>query len=230
MDITWDDQMGSRQRRAHLWLVRPATDEGWAFAGAHIPGVVAVVGSDYTKSGKWSHSTYRLRLGPGVEARPWKEGWETGTLAEAVQADTWEAFASWIGLSRPAAEAFLRSVRPRAADHWDEVEKQLDLVEDSEGDPSVLTWVSPHRLSRRGWSEVAASGGVTIRLWGPEGVHESISYRLGPDGYIDWSTPETSRPGLLIERRGGGDLGSYLVALPGPLSASAGPWEGGEKE
>lgn len=83
----WSDQMGHRGRGAWLLLV---DSEGHIhrFTGENILGVCAVVGTDYKKAGKWSHTTYRLELAPGVRAIAGRDGWETGRFVEGLGAAT----------------------------------------------------------------------------------------------------------------------------------------------
>ena len=66
-NFEWSDGIGSRGRNSFLLFVRG--DEVIVFHGQDIPGVVVVRGTDYTKSGKWSHTTYRLQLADGRTER-----------------------------------------------------------------------------------------------------------------------------------------------------------------
>ena len=136
MMMTWKDEMGNRSRKA--WLLLVAKGEIIPFAGESIPGVVAVVGRDYTKNGKWSHHTYRLMPGDGVDAVAGHNGWDSNTFAEGLvqarraapgAADTWEGVAGLLGVTREAAERFLRAWRPKAAERLDETKAAIAAVE-----------------------------------------------------------------------------------------------------
>lgn len=149
-DIRWLDQIGSRGRAPWLLLVRG--DEVIPFSGVGIPGVVAVRGTDYTKSGKWSHTTYRLRLADGIRHIAGRSGWETGRFVEGLGAavgcktpDTWAETADALGVSVPSAMEFLRSWRPLAANKLDEVEQSLMALEEASSQQetdSVIVTVS----------------------------------------------------------------------------------------
>ena len=94
----WSDQSGSRGRKAHLILRHQGRIV--PFLGKNIPGVVAIIGQDYRKNGKWSHNIFRLRLGAGVSvAFQGNSGWETGTLMESLGADSWQAVATALGVA-----------------------------------------------------------------------------------------------------------------------------------
>jgi len=76
--ITWNDQIGKRGRRPWLLLIKD--DVIHSFEGDSIPGIVAVVGYDYQPNGKWSNTTFRLALAPGVRAISGLNGWNTATF------------------------------------------------------------------------------------------------------------------------------------------------------
>jgi hypothetical protein len=146
-------------------------DEVVVFDGQNIPGVVVVRGTDYTKNGKWSHTTYRLELASGIRHIAGRDGWETGRFVEGLGSavgrktpDTWAETASALGVSVPSAMEFLRSWRPKAAEKLDEVERLLAALEESsqqETDSVIVTvsfgsptnreigdgyWESPKRI------------------------------------------------------------------------------------
>lgn len=153
--MEWSDRQGSRDRQAWLLLVSP---DGVVrvFAGESIPGIVAVVGSDYEKAGKWSHTTFRLELAPGVRAVPGRDGWETGTLREALGADRWVDAANVLSVSVAQVQAFVRAWRPKAAEHWDRVEAELEAVDaeapDEGATTATLSFGSPtNRVAREGF-------------------------------------------------------------------------------
>ncbi len=163
--IVWSDGIGSRGRNPFLLFVRG--DEIIVFRGQNIPGVVVVRGTDYTKNGKWSHTTYRLELANDIRAIAGRDGWETGRFVEGLGSavgvktpDTWADTAKALGVSVPSAMEFLRSWRPKAAEKLDEVEQSLaDLEEASsqqETDSVIVTvsFGSPtNRAIREGYWE-----------------------------------------------------------------------------
>jgi hypothetical protein len=134
--LKWSDEDGPRSRAAWLLLVR--ADEVRAFGGTAIPGWCAVTGSDYTKNGTWSHTTFRLVLAPGVRAIPLRAGWETGRFVEGLAAavggdpvDRWADVARALGVSVEAAQSFLRDWGPKAAERLDAVEADLAALEET---------------------------------------------------------------------------------------------------
>lgn len=134
-NIEWSNRIGSRECRPFLLLIKG--DEVIPFAGSNIPGVVVVRGTDYTKQGKWSHTTYRLQVVDGVRHIAGRDGWETGRFVEGLGSavgcatpDTWADTAKALGVSVPSAMEFLRSWRPKAAEKLDEVEQALVKLEE----------------------------------------------------------------------------------------------------
>lgn len=134
-EITYSDKMGSRSRSPWAIVVGPG-DELELFKGKSIPGKVAVVGEDYTKAGKWSHTTYRLVLAASVRFLSGHTGWGTGTFTEGLRAatgkptDRWHEVASALGVSLPVAQEFLRNWRPKAAEKLDQVEADLASLDE----------------------------------------------------------------------------------------------------
>jgi hypothetical protein len=123
-EFYWADKLGHRGRKPFLLLVRG--EEVLKFEGATINGVVAILGMDWKKNGKWSHTTYRLRLADGVRAIAGRMGRETGGLADGIRAatgaercDTWGEAALAIGVSRAAAERLVRRFWPDDAGRFD---------------------------------------------------------------------------------------------------------------
>lgn len=161
-EIVWSNEMGSRSRSAWLLLVKG--DEIIPFNEEGIPGVAVVKGTDYTKNGKWSHTTYRIVTAPGVRAISGLNGWETGRFVEGLRSaakainpiDTWSDVAQALGVSVPNAMTFLRNWRPKAADALDKVDAQLDTLDDEadraealqETESVVVSFGSPTRRMR----------------------------------------------------------------------------------
>jgi len=163
-NIEYSDGIGSRGRNPFLLFVRG--DEIISFAGSDIAGVVVVRGTDYTKNGKWSHTTYRLQLADGIRHIAGRSGWETGRFVEGLASavgcatpDTWADTAKALGVSVPSAMEFLRSWRPKAAEKLDEVEQslvKLEEVSEKETDSVIVTvsFGSPtKRAAREGYWE-----------------------------------------------------------------------------
>lgn len=152
--MQFDNQLGSRDL-SHLNLLLATVNDQqllFQFEGKSIPGVCRVVSEEYTKNGKWSHTTWSVELAPGITGFAFSQDWGTGKYL----APSWEAtlsrFQTAIAygnggpnapqLGREAVERFVRatfrSAQGRAAieamDKAEEVLKQpagpalLDLL------------------------------------------------------------------------------------------------------
>jgi hypothetical protein len=193
IEFEWSNGIGSRERRAWLLLIKGERVE--VFTGSDVAGVVSIITSSFKKDGKWSKTTYRLGLFPGVRAISGMDGWETGkfieglrTAVSAVKVETWSDVGSALGVSVPAAMAFLRTWRPKAAEELDEVDAKLTALEDATGDAAC---------------EVET---VTVSFGAP-------TRRMREEGY--WTSPK-SIPGVegeveLVDTAGGWTLGNVRV-------------------
>lgn len=175
-NIEYSDGIGSRGRNPFLLFVRG--DEIIPFAGSDIAGVVVVRGTDYTKNGKWSHTTYRLQLADGIRHIAGRSGWETGRFVEGLASavgcatpDTWADTAKALGVSVPSAMELLRSWRPKAAAELDKVEEslaKLEEVSEKETDSVIVTvsFGSPtNRAIRDGyWESPKTIPGYTAEI------------------------------------------------------------------
>lgn len=134
-NITWSNGIGSRGREPFLLFIKG--DEIIPFNGNDINGIVVIRGTDYTKNGKWSHTTYRLEMSSNVRYIAGSQGWETGRFVEGLGSvvgcktpDTWLETANALGVSVPSTMEFLRSWLPKAAEKLDEVEESLIKLEE----------------------------------------------------------------------------------------------------
>ena len=135
--IEWSDGLGQRSCRNFLIFIHG--DEVIPFRGESIKNVVVVRGTDYTKNGKWSYTTYCLQVADGVRYISGRDGWNTGRFVEGLgdavgrkTPDTWSQVAEALGVSVPSTMRFLRAWRPRAAEALDETESALEALEESE--------------------------------------------------------------------------------------------------
>jgi len=189
--IKWSDGIGSRERSPFLLFIKG--DEIIPFDEKDIDGVVVVRGSDYTKNGKWSETTYRLQLEDGIRHIAGRSGWETGRFVEGLgdavgcdTPDTWADTAKALGVSVPSAMEFLRGWRPKAAEKLDEVEQALAKLEEvsEQGTDSVIVTVSFGSPTNRAIEEGFWESPKTIP--GYEGEIRKLDSRKGwVDGNID---------------------------------------------
>lgn len=63
--VVWDDSLLDGGRRPRLMVIDP-TGAVTRFVGESIPGAASVLGGEYRKAGKWSHTVWRLRFAPGA--------------------------------------------------------------------------------------------------------------------------------------------------------------------
>lgn len=186
--VVWSDKMGPRRRAAWLLLITP--EKVHIFQGKTIPGVVAVVGTDYEKAGAWSHTTYRLEVADGVQVIAGRDGFETGRFTEGLAnalgigpIDRWQDLANALGVTLSVAQEFVRSWRPKAAERLDQVEKDLDTIDAEAGDAGAdvvaITIGCPRRrdLEAGYWSwpirVIDQHGQEVGRVWKVDGRWEA---------------------------------------------------------
>lgn len=154
--LVWSDKQGARDRAAWLLLV-DSNGTVHRFLGDSIPEIVTIIGSDYKKDGKWSHTTYRLELGPKVRPIAGRNGWETGRFVEGLESavsfnkpiDRWIDVANALGTTINNAQQFLREWRPKAAAALDEVEENLAAMAEATDDDFEVIAISFGAPTRR---------------------------------------------------------------------------------
>ena len=179
-NITWSDGIGSRGRKAWLLLIKGESIT--PFKGQNVLGTIVVRGMDYTKNGKWSHTTYRLELASGVRSISGMDGWETGRFVEGLRSavsyngnvDTWADVANALGVSVPSAMFFLKEWRPKAAATLDEVDAQL----------TVLDEAAEEVKAKADTETIVVSFGAPTRRQRSEGFWENPKNIPGHDGRI----------------------------------------------
>lgn len=227
MKITWSNKMGPRSRTAWALIVGPG-DQVERFTGNSIPGKVAVLGSDFVKDGKWSHTTYRLQLAQGVRFLPGRMGWGTGTFVEGLSSatgkttDRWPDVANALGVSLLAAQEFLREWFPETADKLDQIEADLGSLD-----------------------EVSPVGAATINVsyGGPTRAARAKGYWEWPVRVLDEDDVEVGRVSATGEPSGnvkvlkrnktsghGGGYISLMLAVPEGCRAVHGPVPGEKTE
>jgi len=221
--ITYSDQMGSRRRRAWAILIGPG-DEIELFTGESIPGKAAIVGRDYEKCGKWSHSIYRIVLAEGVQFISGHMGWEMGTFTEGLhdatgkRTDRWHEVANALGVSLPAVQEFLRAWLPGAADRLDQVEADLASLDETSAVGAATVSISygapSARAVREGFWE------WPVRILDEDGTEVG---RVSPEGDVSGEVK------VLKRARASGHNGGYvsfLLAVPDGCRAEHGPVPG----
>lgn len=234
--MTWSNEMGSRGRKA--WMLVIKEENVTTFAGDSIPGMIVVRGTDYRKNGKWSHTTYRLELAPGVRAVSGRDGWETGKFVEGLRSavsgsgpiDTWADVANALGVSVPSAMKFLRDWRPKAAEALDEVDAKLTALDEAadaaeakaDTETVVVSFGSPTRRQREAgfWQSPKGIPGhaAEIRLIDTSKGWEATNIAI--HGMVGTVISATHSSG-----HGGGYVSVTVAVVPGTATMTEEPAE-----
>jgi len=83
-EISWSNRQANRDREAFCLLIRGG--DLYEFVGKAIPGVCQARVTENHRQGKWSFTTYAIRLAPGVRMVAGHTGWQTGSFAEGLAA------------------------------------------------------------------------------------------------------------------------------------------------
>ena len=130
----WKNELGSRSRKAWLLLIKDGVIH--EFIGESLPGVAVVTGKSPVSAGKWSHTVFQLRLAPGVNPIPGRNGWETGGFTEGLAKAllepfgeltwaTWERLWEAAGVGPEEARRWCRAAKPKIAERFDQTEQEI---------------------------------------------------------------------------------------------------------
>lgn len=126
--FTWTDGRLHGGRDSRCWIV---TKDGvvHSFRGKPIPTVCSVVGSSYVPNGKWSATTYTVRVGTAVPINP----------TNPMHGGTWSHLGSWeegrkalsedlgINCTMASFQEAMRVDWPNTSARWDAAEKEAPL-------------------------------------------------------------------------------------------------------
>ncbi|MDP2689062.1 MAG: hypothetical protein Q8P48_03005 [Deltaproteobacteria bacterium] len=207
----YNDGLCPGSRRPRLYLAKGG--EVVKFVGENIPGYCAVVTAQYERCGKWSNTTYRLELVPGVRALSFLSPLH-GCWGDDLA--SWGEVAENLGLPIEVAQAVIRAEYKTTAERLDKLE-QFALAVEAEGNDTevvVISFGSPtNRAIREGYWEKPkssqASDGRTVTVEPSKGEY-------GPDWYKPTVTePEGGRV-ISSQHRPGmhGGYWSIEVAVP----------------
>lgn len=126
LEWSWNDGMGNRSRHPAC-LVVAADGSVHRFKGEEIPGLVKVLKSNYTKSGKWSSTTYHCVSPQGTSVRSWTQSWDDGYYWPEA---SWEEALATVQAAAPqvdatSLEAVIRENWGKAAEKFDENRQAL---------------------------------------------------------------------------------------------------------
>ena len=130
--FTIDNSLLSRGRRKVNLVVIPGKGI-LPFSGETIPGVLRVLRENYTKNGKWSHTTWEVETSEGIRVITHSQDFGTG---QWLCSKTWNSaikeFQDSIAGSDPAhIERFIRAT-------WPELAAELDSADMSVAGEDVL--------------------------------------------------------------------------------------------
>lgn len=187
MEVNYNDGRLPGGRRPRLYLARGG--QVLKFTGENIPGHCAITMAQYEQNGKWSNTTYRIELAPGVRALEFLSPMH-GTWGD--DCPSWGAVVERLGLPIEAAQALVRAEYPSTAKRLDALEAFAAECEaaDAQVETVIVSFGSPtNRQMEAGYwaapkSAVTADGRtVTVRPhpekgWGEAEVLEPAGARV----------------------------------------------------
>jgi len=208
----WSSEVRARHRRP--WLLFIKAGKITRFHGESIPGIVAVVGSDWVKCGRWSYTDYRLEISDDVRAIAGGEGWHNGTfregLAGAVGAkqplDRWSDISNALGVSLAECRRFLEAEFPREVEELDKIEADLEAVDAASPDGAeevTITFGAPLKRTME-----AGFWNWPVRVLDADG-NEVGRVTPGPFGHGWYDPTVTGGIRLLDSTHEGGHHGGY---------------------
>lgn len=129
---TANNAMGSRSLR-HVNLLLCPGQGIVEFTGKDIPPVLRVVKEDYTRNGKWSHSTWTVEIQDDFELLAYGQDWEMGkffpgkTWPEALKRlnSKLDGKPAKMGITEAMMERAIRSIFPKSAAAIDAAEAEF---------------------------------------------------------------------------------------------------------
>lgn len=129
----YNDGLHHGGRRPRLWLAKG--DVARKFTGDDVPGFAVVASHAFTAKGKWSNTTYRLLLAPGVRPvymlSPLHGIWGQDLLC-------WGEAADELGVSESLARHIVAAEYPDTAARLDRVEAEFARQAELEPEPEVV--------------------------------------------------------------------------------------------
>jgi len=212
MIYDYNDGLHAAGRHPRLYLAKGG--EVRKFAGENqVPGWYAVVTAQYTKSGKWSNTQYKLDLAPGVRPLNFLSPMH-GTWGDNL--GSWGEVAQNVGLPVDVAQKLIRSEYKGTAERLDKLEEFALAVEaqGNETETVVISFGSPtNRSIREGYWEKPKSSQAS------DGRAVTVEPGKGEYG-ADWYKPVAVEPEgakVISARHSPGMHGGYWtieVAMP----------------
>lgn len=124
---------GRLQRGRYPKLLIYVRNHVYEFEGQNIPGICVVENKDYTKAGKWSNTTYQIRLAAGVKSSQISPNFESSKYVDDVTSIN--KIAEQLGLDgvqNLAIEIFCKSVLPNTWKRYEDYLDNLDQISEME--------------------------------------------------------------------------------------------------
>lgn len=210
--MLWSDGRHCGGRFERLYFAKGG--QAHKFSGETIPGVAVVVGSSYNKNGKWSSTTYKLELAPGVAPVRLCSPLH-GTWGETLTG--WAAAMAELGLPYEATREIVLAEYPKTAARLDAVEAALEAIETTASDSEIVSiafGAPTNRQAAEGYWGAIKVGATST------GNRVEIAPGTEPDGAIDWNNPVVVAPAgaaIVGVRHSPGHHGGYWhvdVACP----------------
>jgi hypothetical protein len=104
--VSYNDGQGHRDCQISAFIY--CRNNIYKFEGKSIPGIALVESENYTKNGKWSNTTYSIRIADGYKFTSKMDNWDSGRKIDEVH--TVEGMISQLGIegvTRSAVQDFL---------------------------------------------------------------------------------------------------------------------------
>lgn len=132
---TYNDGRQPGGRRPRLWLAKNGDGVAKKFNGNDIPGFAIVASQEFRPNGKWSNTTYRLMISPGVTPvymiSPLHGIWGQDFLS-------WCEAAAQLGISEALARQIVASEYPDTAARLDKIEAEFARLAETSPEPEVV--------------------------------------------------------------------------------------------
>jgi len=168
-EITYNNGLRHGGIYPRLYLV--LDDQIHKFRGLAIDGVCVVAGEKFEKNGKWSNTTYRLLLAPGVRA-VYLEEERRGIWGGSFE--SWASVAADFGTSIDVARQIVTKEYPWTAERLNQIEQFAMACEFAGHDSEVvtITFGSPNRKNdtRQFWhspKRTITSTGLVVTVTPP---------------------------------------------------------------
>lgn len=182
-DISWNDGIISRSRQPMLLLY--TKNKVYEFTGQSIPNICTNIGTpSYTKNGKWSNSTYKLRLAKGVKTSSLRQDWDSGRFINNHQSLKGMMKDLELDCTPKAAKDFLQKRFPNTwKRHSEFIEEIVRLEEVVGGDTIEYNYQYTRGTKRQGMNRLLIDGEVWCEYDNPMAEKVVIQSNIHSSGY-----------------------------------------------